>query len=56
MPFKYLPRYDRPRCPDCDMSMIVTAGINLDPERKTFECLRCGRIEKPSGRRAQAAE
>jgi hypothetical protein len=27
--------------------MIVAGGFGLDPEHKTFECLRCGHIEKP---------
>jgi hypothetical protein len=29
------------------MAMIVVDGFGLDAERKTFECLRCGRVEKP---------
>jgi hypothetical protein len=29
------------------MQMIVTKGAKLDPERKTYECLRCGHEQKP---------
>jgi 23S rRNA C2498 (ribose-2'-O)-methylase RlmM len=29
------------------MRMIVVDGFKLDPEHQTFECLRCGFIEKP---------
>jgi hypothetical protein len=36
-----------PNCPACEMRMIVAGGFGLDPEHKTFECLRCGHIEKP---------
>jgi DNA-directed RNA polymerase subunit RPC12/RpoP len=37
----------RPHCPDCDMRMIVTKGAKLEPERKTYECLRCGHEQNP---------
>jgi hypothetical protein len=46
----------RPDCPDFGLSMIVAKGFDLDREGQTFECLRCGHIEKPQGRRSQAAE
>jgi hypothetical protein len=38
----------RPRCPACSMRML-TADISPGPEgfeQRTFECLRCGHIEK----------
>jgi hypothetical protein len=38
------------------MNMIVAKGFDLDRELQTFECLRCGHIEKPQKQRAQAAE
>jgi hypothetical protein len=46
------------RCVNCDMCMIVSAGFDLDPECKTFECLQCGHIEWPVASLgfAQAAE
>jgi hypothetical protein len=34
-------------CPTCDMGMIVVDGYGQDPERQTFECLRCGHIDRP---------
>jgi hypothetical protein len=37
------------------MNMMVAKGFDLDREFQTFECLRCGHIEKPQGRRSQAA-
>jgi predicted RNA-binding Zn-ribbon protein involved in translation (DUF1610 family) len=37
----------RPDCPKCGMQMIVTKGAKLEPERKTYECLRCGHEPKP---------
>jgi ribosomal protein S27AE len=46
----------RPECPDCGMSMLVAKGFDLDRERQTFECLRCGHIEKPQAHPSQAAE
>jgi hypothetical protein len=46
----------RPECPDCAMNKIVAKGLNLDREAQSFECLRCGHIEKPLGRRSQAGE
>jgi hypothetical protein len=45
---------ERPACPECQMHMIPIDGFNRD--RRTFECLRCGHVEKPQGRRSQAAE
>jgi hypothetical protein len=30
------------------MAMVTISGFGLDNERKTFECLRCGHIEKPT--------
>jgi hypothetical protein len=38
------------------MSMLVAKGFDLDRERQTFECLRCGHIEKPQAHPSQAAE
>jgi hypothetical protein len=35
----------RPSCPKCGIGMVD--GFGLDPERKTFECLQCGHVEKP---------
>lgn len=46
----------RPECSDCGMNMIVAKGFDLDRELQTFECLRCGHIEKPQKQRSQAAE
>lgn len=37
----------RPECPDCAMNMIVAKGLDFDRGGQTFECLRCGHIEKP---------
>jgi ribosomal protein L37AE/L43A len=37
---------ERPPCPKCTTSMIVIRGFHLDQEHKTFECLRCGHVEK----------
>jgi hypothetical protein len=45
-----------PECPDWAMNMIIAKGVDLDREGQTFECLRCGHIEKSQGRRSQAAE
>jgi ribosomal protein S27AE len=39
----------RPHCPQCKMRMIAT-----DPARKTYECLRCGYVQRSSAE--QAAE
>jgi transcription initiation factor TFIIIB Brf1 subunit/transcription initiation factor TFIIB len=39
----------RPHCPQCDMRMIAT-----DPAQTTYECLRCGCVQKASVK--QAAE
>jgi hypothetical protein len=41
------PKPGRPRCPKCQMGMIVIAGFGLDPGDKTFECLQCEQIVKP---------
>ncbi len=35
--------------------MIVATGFELAHENQTFECLRCGHIERP-GAHSQAAE
>jgi uncharacterized paraquat-inducible protein A len=35
-----------PRCPECDMGMLVVEGHKLDRERQALECLRCGHFEK----------
>jgi hypothetical protein len=37
------------------MNMIVAKGFDLDRERQTFECLRCGRTEPPSNPMKRAA-
>jgi hypothetical protein len=42
------PSIRNPPCAVCNMGMIVTGGFKLDRERQTLECLRCGRVEKPS--------
>jgi hypothetical protein len=34
----------------CNMGMIVADGCGLDASEKTFECLRCGYIDKPDSR------
>jgi hypothetical protein len=46
-----------PPCPECQMGMIAVDGFNLEPDWQTFECVRCGRIEKPAkpNERAQGA-
>jgi len=31
------------------MFMLVVGGFDQEPERKTFECLRCAHIEHPLG-------
>jgi hypothetical protein len=36
------PKEPREVCPSCGMNMVVVAGRNLDPEKRTYECLRCG--------------
>ena len=46
----------RPPCPECEMNMIVVSDFDRDPDKMTFECLRCGHIKKPSKKRAQAVE
>jgi Zn ribbon nucleic-acid-binding protein len=57
MPLKaYQRNFVRLYCPKCEMGMIVVAGFGGEPELKTFECLRCGHIEKPQKQRSQAAE
>lgn len=28
--------------------MIVSAGFDLEHERRTFECLRCGYVQAPT--------
>jgi tRNA(Ile2) C34 agmatinyltransferase TiaS len=47
---------ERPLCPKCGLSMLVVDGFGLSPEQKTFECLGCGRIRKPtkSAKRSKA--
>jgi 23S rRNA C2498 (ribose-2'-O)-methylase RlmM len=55
MPKLFLLKDGPPACPQCNMRMIVVDGYKLEPKRQTFECLRCGHIEKP-GRHEQAAE
>jgi hypothetical protein len=51
-------RYGHPPCPVCDMGMIRIAGASGEPDKQTFECLRCGHIEKPgvTNKRMRAAE
>jgi hypothetical protein len=43
-----LSRVAHPICPKCQMRMLVTAGFKKDPEKRTYECLRCGYIRKPT--------
>jgi hypothetical protein len=50
-----LPKHGHPRCPKCQMGMLIVHGFRLDPEFQTFECLRCGNIEKPPGKHNKAA-
>jgi hypothetical protein len=45
----------RPECPRCGMNMVVTNGFDLDRERQTFECSRCGRVDEPSNPIKRAA-
>jgi ribosomal protein S27AE len=45
----YFPDLQRPHCPQCGMRMIST-----EPVRTTYECLRCGYVQKASVE--QAAE
>jgi hypothetical protein len=47
MPAVRIPIGGHPLCPECRIGMIAVSGPQLDPERQTFECLRCGRIQKP---------
>jgi hypothetical protein len=59
MAFKFPPKYGRPSCPKCDTSMIVVDGFDMEPQDKTFECLKCAQLEKPASKPAkpsQAAE
>jgi hypothetical protein len=41
-------RLGHPKCPQCAMGMIVTAGYGLALEQKTCECLQCGYLGKPA--------
>jgi predicted RNA-binding Zn-ribbon protein involved in translation (DUF1610 family) len=34
-------------CPKCGMLMIVTKDFALKPDKRTYECLRCGHIIEP---------
>ena len=45
-----LPKPFRQICPTCDMSMIVVAGFDREPDKQTHECLRCGHVELPAVR------
>jgi 23S rRNA C2498 (ribose-2'-O)-methylase RlmM len=42
------PPNGHPLCRVCDMGMVVVDGYDLDPQKQTLECLRCGHIEKPA--------
>ena len=56
MPIRTFPRNESPPCPNFGMNMISISGLKLDPERRTFECLRCGHLEVPqTEQRIQAA-
>jgi hypothetical protein len=35
----------RPECPECRMNMILTKDCDA-PDRKMFECLRCGNVSE----------
>jgi predicted RNA-binding Zn-ribbon protein involved in translation (DUF1610 family) len=37
----------RPDCPKCGMLMIVTKDFAVRPDKRTYECLRCGHIIEP---------
>jgi predicted RNA-binding Zn-ribbon protein involved in translation (DUF1610 family) len=41
-------RLGHPKCPKCQMGMIVESGYGADPARKTYECLQCGFVGKPA--------
>jgi hypothetical protein len=47
MTFKPSPKARRPPYPECKMRMITVGGFGMDMDRKTFECLHCGHVEKP---------
>jgi ribosomal protein S27AE len=38
---------ERPECPKCGMNMIM--ANRRGGARQTYECLRCGYIDRPSG-------
>jgi Zn ribbon nucleic-acid-binding protein len=46
----------RPPCPECGMNMMTVGGFALDRKRQTFECFRCGHIDRPTGKFSEAAE
>ena len=39
--------YVRPDCRKCGMQMIAVKDLTLEPEKRTYECLRCGNIAHP---------
>jgi transposase-like protein len=39
-----------PPCPECGMGMLLVNGFELERERQTFECLRCGHVDEPVGK------
>jgi len=50
-------RPGHPKCPQCQMGMIVANDYGRDAERKTYECVRFGYVGKPAKlERADAAE
>ena len=41
----------RPECPECGMKMIAIKPLVM--ARQTFECLRCGHIQKATHHRVR---
>jgi predicted RNA-binding Zn-ribbon protein involved in translation (DUF1610 family) len=40
---------ERPPCPKCGMNMVIVGDFRLDRKNQTFECFRCGHVDKPAG-------
>ena len=36
----------RPGCPKCGMHMIAINDVSLVPDKRTYECLRCGNVSE----------
>jgi predicted RNA-binding Zn-ribbon protein involved in translation (DUF1610 family) len=54
--FRDRPIAERPPCPECGMNMVVVGDCRLDRKNQTFECLRCGHVDRPAGKFSEAAE